>query len=306
MKSFELKGENRMETTEVKKTRKTIKIVIELVVLLIMFVLFGLYGINQLMSVIVHSRREVTVPNLTGKSIEEALDILSKDNIHLMKEGEQYSNKMPPGYIIFQIPSAGNTMRENRAVKVIISQGGEVVFIPEVINQNVRRAEIILRQAGLSLGEQTRAYSVRIPRDVIISQDPPSNNTVEKGTMVNLVVSDGPSPNGVLLMPDLVGKNVRQAIEILKQWDLNIVGINKKEDDKLPGDTVIAQTPLPETLIEENNKEVTLTVSVKKGTSLSSGQQETKFIYYEVSQGMFDKHIRMILVDNSGEKVVYD
>lgn len=288
------------------KTKKVVKIVIEITLLLFLFVLFGLYGFNQLMSVIVHIRKEVIVPDLLGKTIEEAVDILGRENLYLKKNGEQYSNKMPPGYIIFQTPSPGYAIKENRVVKVIISQGGEVVFIPEVINQGVRSAEIILRQAGLSLGEQTRAYSIKVPKGLIISQDPPPHSTVEKGTMISLVVSDGPPQEGVLLMPDLVGKSIKQAIEILKQWDLNIVRIDRCEDDELPIDTVIAQSPDPDTLIGEDNKEVILTISVKKGSELSSAKREAKFIYYEVSQGMFDKHIRMVLADDSGERVVYD
>ncbi|MCK4532262.1 PASTA domain-containing protein [bacterium] len=288
------------------KAKKILKIVGEIVFLSLLLFLLGLYGINQLMSVLVHGRKSVMVPNLMGKTVEEAVDILSEENLYLKKEAEQYSSSMPPGYIIFQSPSAGNTMKEKRVVKVIISQGGEVVFVPDTVSKGLRSAEIILREAGLSLGEQTREYSIKIPRDSVISQDPLPHTTVEKGMLVNLVVSDGPPQEGSLLMPDIIGKNIKEAMEILQQWNLIVEKINREEENKYAVDTVIAQSPQPDTLIGEDDKKVFLTISIKEGTKVSSLRKETKFIYYEISQGMFDKHLRMILVDDSGERTVYD
>ncbi len=288
------------------KAKKILKIVGEIVFLSLLLFLLGLYGINQLMSVLVHGRKSVMVPNLMGKTVEEAVDILREENLYLKKEAEQYSSSMPPGYIIFQSPSAGNTMKEKRVVKVIISQGGEVVFVPDTVSKGLRSAEIILREAGLSLGEQTREYSIKIPRDSVISQDPLPHTTVEKGMLVNLVVSDGPPQEGSLLMPDIIGKNIKEAMEILQQWNLIVEKINREEENKYAVDTVIAQSPQPDTLIGEDDKKVFLTISIKEGTKVSSLRKETKFIYYEISQGMFDKHLRMILVDDSGERTVYD
>ena len=124
--------------------------------------------------------------------------------------------------------------------------------------------------------------------------------------LINLVVSDGPPGEGALLMPDIIGKNIKEAMEILQQWNLIVEKINREEENKYAVDTVIAQNPQPNTLIEEDNKKVFLTISIKEGTKVSSLRKETKFIYYEISQGMFDKHLRMILVDDSGERTVYD
>lgn len=289
------------------KAKKIMKIVGEIVFLLLLLFLLGLFGINQIMTVLVHSRKSVMVPNLTGKTIEEAVDILSEENLYLKKDAEQYNSSIPPGYILFQSPSAGDVVKEKRVVKVIISQGGEVIFVPDTINQGLRSAEIILRQVGLSLGEQTREYSVKVPRDLVVSQDPLPHTTVGKGTLVNLVISDGPPGEGTLLMPDLIGKKIKKAMEIIKQWNLIIERIDREENDEYDADTVIAQNPQADTLIEEgDNQKVFLIISIKKGTEISSVKKETKFIYYEVSQGMFDKDLRMVLIDGSGERTVYD
>ena len=51
-----------------------------------------------------HTRQEVTVPDLTGKSLEQALDILSPAGLSLAKESVEFDENFPAGAVLRQAP----------------------------------------------------------------------------------------------------------------------------------------------------------------------------------------------------------
>ncbi len=143
--------------------------------LVIFYVLF-----NWTMSAVIHSRKEVAVPDLKGKSIDAALSMVSPLNLGLKKEDEEFDQNVPAGTIIRQHPFPGMTVREGKIVKVTVSQGGKVTFVPDLSEQPVRTAEIAIRSSGLSLGEETFRFSVAVEKGHVVSQDPPAGNIAGK------------------------------------------------------------------------------------------------------------------------------
>ena len=57
-------------------------------------------------------------------------------------------------------------------------------------------AETAISQAGLTTGTVTQQYSDTVPEGDVISQSPEAGTEVECGSTVDLVVSQGPEPNG--------------------------------------------------------------------------------------------------------------
>ena len=98
---------------------------------------------------LVHTRKEVTVPDLTKKPVTQALDILAASNLALKQAGVEFAQSVPPGSVLRQIPSAGSTVREGRVIRVWISQGDEMVFVPNTVGTDLRAALLAVRQAGL-------------------------------------------------------------------------------------------------------------------------------------------------------------
>ena len=60
----------------------------------------------------------ITVPDLTGKSAEEAKTILEKDQLKTGTVKEKESEEGTPGLIIRQTPSAGEKVKEGTQVNL--------------------------------------------------------------------------------------------------------------------------------------------------------------------------------------------
>lgn len=250
------------------------------------------------MEAAMHSRQVVMVPDLAGKSLGKAVDLLSAAKLGLLKESEQFDKRYPAGMVIRQNPSAGMMVREGRLVKVTVSQGGETVFVPEVIGKPLRVAEVDLRNGGLGLGEAARKPSLKFEKDAVIEQDPKPGSVVSKNTLVHLKVSDGLPPERVVLVPDFVGRDVAEA----KAWaEKNRVSLAVQEQSQpnAPVGQILYQSLDPDTVWEPDSK-LSLVVSGASGP-VAGGPR----ILYEVPQGSTPRDIKILVLDESGERQVY-
>lgn len=253
------------------------------------------------METVIHNRKEVLVPDISGKSSVSALQTLSELNLAMKIEGYEFNEAVPIGTVLRQMPHSGSTVREGKTVRVVFSQGGESVFTPSLIGLPLRNAELLLRQRQLVLGEVSESYSLKAEKGTVLSQDPKPELSVSKNTMVQVVVSAGEPPAGIVMMPDFRQKKSDEA----QQWAAsNSVQLSISEDpgSLFPGGTVIDQDPQPDTVVSPDS-EVTLTVSARKG----EGGSEKEFrVHYEVSQSGAQRHIRVVALGKNGEREVFN
>jgi Uncharacterized protein conserved in bacteria len=126
----------------------------------LVFVLVAYFIFNWTMSALIHAKKEVMIPDLKGKSLTEAVAVLSSLNVGIRKEGEEPDQSLPAGTIIRQNPLAGMSVREGKIIRVTVSQGGNVIYVPDVVSQAVRTAEIAIRSTGLAVGEESSRFSL--------------------------------------------------------------------------------------------------------------------------------------------------
>lgn len=169
---------------------------------------------NWVFETMVHARREVIVPNLSGKTLFEALELLEPLNLGMRKVAVEFDKSLPTGVIVRQTPQGGMIVREGRIVRVTVALGAESVFMPTLEGSNLRQAEIKIRAASLVLGEISKNYSLKYPPDYVIKQTPSPGVRLPKETVVGLIISAGPPPADVLLLPDFAG----QGIDKVEQW----------------------------------------------------------------------------------------
>ncbi|MBK8869477.1 MAG: PASTA domain-containing protein [Elusimicrobia bacterium] len=207
-------------------------------------------SLHWVVSGFLHSRKVVEVPDVAGKSLEQALDLLSPLELAIAKEGVQYDDRLPPGAILRQAPPAGFNVREGKIVRVTLSSGGEVAFVPDLVAIALTEAQNRLRAAGLVLGAVSQSYSLESPVGIVLMQNPVSGGSTRPGTMVDLKVSKGPPPQGVVLMPAFMN----QPIETARAWaDAQKISPEVKEESSSvfsPG-TVMRQSPAPDTPVNE-------------------------------------------------------
>ncbi len=232
---------------------------LEKIALILMLLVLVAGAGNWAIKGFVHSLKEVLVPELTGRTIAEALKIVSEKNLGLKQEGSEFNETIPVGTITRQKPEGGLIVREGKMIRVIVSQGGELIHVPDLSGLSLRSAEIALRSRFLTLGEITEQPSLRFDKNRVLSQDPLPETQVEKNSIVHIVLSEGKPPEGTLLMPDFIGKNSEE----VEKWEKEVkISVEKSGD---PKGIVTEQDPLPDVQISQNSK-VKIVLSNKNDT----------------------------------------
>ncbi len=116
--------------------------------------------------------KTVTVPDLKGKGIIEANEILRKNNLYIRVEGEDYDPYMPEGFILRQDVPPGSSVKESREIRVVLSKGPRIRYVPDVVGQLVEEAENILNQNGIKITKVIYVHSKSVPKNIIIAQRP--------------------------------------------------------------------------------------------------------------------------------------
>ncbi|MCB4757612.1 MAG: PASTA domain-containing protein [Elusimicrobia bacterium] len=257
---------------------------------------FGLYSVNRVMLALLHSRPEVIVPHIEKKGLLESLSIVSGLGLTLVQDGSEFDETVPAGTILRQHPPSGMQVRAGRAIRVIVSKGGRVVFVPTVVGIPLPEAQSKLAQEGLQLGAVTEIYSPDIPNSTTISQEPSSGTVVTKGILVDLVVSKGAPPAGAPVAPDFTG----QPVEQVQSWAAQEgIKINVSEDPAAVGSTgsVVRQQPIPGQPLIYGKLSVTIVPVI-------SGEQGYRFNYtIPANEGEVD--VRIKARNAQGEFEVY-
>lgn len=183
---------------------------------------------------------EVTVPDLRGRPFEEAQALASQQRLQLVVARRDFSDRYPMNAVIDHDPPPGRRVRENRVISVVISQGAQVVEVPDVMRRSLTEARFLLDQTRLRLGEVREDYDDQFPRGFVVSQDPQPLTRVALRTPINLIVSKGPE---LVTVPDLVGKPLDEARAILHRIGVALgqVAYAPREDVE-PG-RIAEQTP---------------------------------------------------------------
>ncbi len=139
------------------------------------------------------------VPDLKGLTKEKAMKQLGR-----LKEqagftyvlGEvknQYSTDVEKGRIISQKPKAGEQVRTNEPIRIVISKGPEMVQVPELLYLPKDQAVGRLEKAGLQV-ELTTAYSEQAAEGLVIGQSVEAGIKAAKGSVITVTVSLGKTP----------------------------------------------------------------------------------------------------------------
>jgi serine/threonine-protein kinase len=250
------------------------------------------------MSALLHSRPEVVVPKIEGKSLLEALQMASALNLSIQQESVDFDESLPAGTIIRQHPPSGMQVRSGRAIRVIVSKGGQVVFIPDIVGRPIAEAQSMLAGDGIQMGAVNEIYSNDVAKGTVITQTPSSGTVATRGAMVDVSVSKGMPPLGLPLLPDFIG----QASSSVQEWASGVgAQVKMKENAKAvgPAGTVVKQDPEPgQPLMEGHDIHITV-------VPLASSQS-ARFTYVVPASGPDEVTVRIMARDNTGESKVYE
>lgn len=128
------------------------------------------------------------VPDLTGKTIQEASLMLSEENLNVGNVGYDPSSELPQGQIVRQEPAVDTRISEFEAVDIWIS-GSETqqIQMPSFVGKDIDTAKKMLSSSGF---EKVWVHTV-VPEEgetaeTIRQQSPAADMTAGKSTLVEL------------------------------------------------------------------------------------------------------------------------
>jgi beta-lactam-binding protein with PASTA domain len=217
------------------------------------------FGIFFLAGLRVTTRaREVTIPDLKGKSSAEAGAILGSLGLTLrIDETRKPDKTMPADRVLDQDPSAGQVVRRQRAVRVRLSDGQRAPVVPAVTDLPERTADLTLTSNQVTVGYRAEVRTAAYRPDVVVAQDPIGGR--RSGT-VNLVINRGDSGAG-FVAPDLIGTLAVRATDVLRKQGFRVAITAESTYPNLPPGVVIRQTPQPGYRIQASD---TITIEVSR------------------------------------------
>ena len=165
----------------------------------------------------------VTVPDLIGKTEEEATALLEEVKLGKQLMGEE-SSTQEKGKISSQDIPQGTKVERYTTVKYYISKGQQALTIPTVSGQTGVDAQQTLEDLGLNLtvqkeySEDDGSDNPLVNQGYVMSVSPEEGSTVSAGDSVTLTVSRGLDRGTSALVPSVVGMTKNDAITILGKW----------------------------------------------------------------------------------------
>ena len=198
------------------------------------FVFFGLS-----MRVALHSR-EVQVPQLVGRTVNDATQVLIDQGLALRVDGTpRVDDKVPAGRIVQQDPPAGVQARQQRTIRVWVSSGARTTTVPALIGQTERTARLRLDQDGMQVSSVSEFHSPDYPADAIVAQDPPVGTRAPK---VALLINRGEQAV-TYVMPDVIGMDGERVASVLRGRDFRVAIVGSQPYPDVPPGTVVRQQP---------------------------------------------------------------
>ena len=182
---------------------------------------------------------EITVPDVTGKQLTLARQILEDQHLRVTV-AETFDASVPVGVVVSQTPEAGSTVKEERTITIYVSKGGEEMEMPNL--RGLKQSEAIdrLQQMGLRLGSAYETFSDE-DSGTVISQDPRSGTRISKGQSVDITVSKGQKIKKVSV-PNVKGVPSDRAHTMIEGSGLKVGSVSEEASTQAAG-TVVSQSP---------------------------------------------------------------
>ncbi len=144
---------------------------------------------------------EVDDLDIAGMDQDAAASLLKQNGLQAAFE-EEYSDTVLAGRVVRYDPAEA---RPGEVVTLFISRGPAPILrtVPDLFNITEAEARQRLADANLNPGEITHEYHDLIPAGCVISQAVPANESVEEGSQISFVISDGPEVHHIASLSEI-------------------------------------------------------------------------------------------------------
>lgn len=162
--------------------------------------------------------QDVRVPNVIGLSFTDAQRQLEQSGFRVERGQSRFHTAAPRGSVLEQTPPAESREGHGTRVTLIVSAGQRYATVPGLVGMTRELALNALQGAGFTAGTVTERPSNE-PRGAVIDSRPRPGTQAPVPSPVALVVSAGPT---TILVPDLIGRPLSDARQLLRQVGLSV------------------------------------------------------------------------------------
>ncbi|MGE5278155.1 MAG: PASTA domain-containing protein [Acidobacteriota bacterium] len=204
--------------------------------------------------------RSVTVPDLTGKSVPDALRIARQAGLRFeLQTGRARSDdKIPRGRVLMQQPEGGTLAKPAQTIRAVLSLGPPELRVPDLNGLPPRAAALKLNEQSLTLGTVSW-YRDPVARVGIVAQDPEPEAVVARNVAVAVLTNRG-LPETRFVMPDLVGQDADKMKARLETFGFRVGSARYESYEGVAPNTILKQFP-PAGYPLSSREVVSLTVS---------------------------------------------
>lgn len=272
-------------------------IVITIAAVIVIGKVFGAFDAQKDDISITTSADTVKVPNVVGKTVDEASAILTEAGL-TAKATKEKSTEYDANYIISQDIEPGQSVAQGTVLNLVVSEGKVVgVTVPDVVGKSEAEAKVALEAEGFVIQKQPQE-SATVEKGNVISQNPLGATTAAKGSTVTVVVSSGATAAETVEVPDLVGKDEATAKSLLEAAGLAWSSVSEEHNDAVAEGLVLSQTYAAGEQAEKGTT-VNFTVSLgpENATYKCSAVVTAPATYYAGSEAI------IILMSNAGAEI---
>ena len=151
------------------------------------------------------------VGDLLGRSLAQAELTIEALDLNVGEVTRINSEDVGEGNVI-EVDVAASELQQGEPVNLVVSAGPQARVIPEVgVTTNPDEFVATLEAAGVGVA-QSRAFDDAVPANQFISVEPAPGTSVERGSTVTIVISDGPVP---VPIPATAGLSLGDALDLL-------------------------------------------------------------------------------------------
>lgn len=202
----------------------------------------------------------IKVPDVSGMTEDEAQSALEDAGFKNISSEFSYSDSVPSGQVIGTTPEANAEATEDTEIVMQVSKGAEKKTVPNVVGQADADAQNEIKNAGLTIGTVTYDYSDSVAQGIVISQSVEGGKKVSAGTTVDLVISNGPEPAAKVNVPPVTGTSLNNARQLIQSAGLSVGNVSYQYSNSVAAGSVISCNPGVGSSVDEGTS-VSLVVS---------------------------------------------
>lgn len=199
------------------------------------------------------------VPNLIGRTQEEAIALIEQNGFDVGNVRGGYSKDYEEGLVFDQTPTSTQMAEEGSKIDIMVSQGEspvDQVEVPDLSNMTQEEAEKKLAEYGLTPRRGDDRPDDNIESGKVCGQDVEPGEMVARNSTITFYLSSGAEP---IEVPDVTGQDADAAEEALTDLGLKVKRDYAHSSSDAEG-TIIRTDPSSGTEVEKGH-EVTIYIS---------------------------------------------